>query len=144
MKIRVLLALSVLLSSLSGQSRPSLRERAENGDPEAQFNLAKNYEAGRAGLKKDYAEARRWYLQAAEQGDPFAQASLALLYRFGKGVPRDYVQSYMWFYLAASRLTGPDQDSILELRDATGARMTPEQIAEAVRLSREWKPKATR
>ena len=34
--------------------RPSLRERAAKGDPDAQFTLAKNYEAGRGGLKKDY------------------------------------------------------------------------------------------
>jgi uncharacterized protein len=136
----------VLLLALSfgaGQDVPrlSLRERAEKGDPEAQFNLAKNYEAGRGGLKKDYAEAKRWYLRAAEQGDPFAQASAAILFRFGKGVAQDYVEAYKWFYLAASRTTGSDQESILELRDSTAARMTAEQLAEASRLAREWKPK---
>ena len=31
--------------------RPSLRDRAAKGDAEAQFTLAKNYEAGRSGLK---------------------------------------------------------------------------------------------
>ena len=136
----------VLLLALSigaGQNapRPSLRERAEKGDPEAQFNLAKNYEAGRGGLKRDYAEAQRWYLRAAEQGDPFAQASLGILFRFGKGVAQDYATAYKWFYLAASRTTGSDQESILELRDSTAARMTAGQIAEASRLAREWKPK---
>ena len=139
-------SVGVLLLALSfgaGQDarRLSLRERAEKGDPEAQFNLAKNYEAGRGGLKKDYAEAQRWYLRAADQGDPFAQASLALLFRFGKGVAQDYVEAYKWFYLAASRTTGSDQESILELRDSTAARMTAEQLAEASRLAREWKPK---
>ena len=139
-------SVGVLLLALSfgaGQDarRLSLRERAEKGDPEAQFNLAKNYEAGRGGLKKDYAEAQRWYLRAADQGDPFAQASLALLFRFGKGVARDYVEAYKWFYLAASHTTGSDQESILELRDSTAARMTAEQVAEAARLARDWKPK---
>ena len=106
-------------------ARPAeLRERATKGDPDAQFTLAKNYEAGRGGLKKDYAEAQHWYREAAEQGDPFAQASLALLYRFGKGVPQDYVQAYMWFQLSVDQLTGADRDSIVELRDAAGARMT--------------------
>jgi TPR repeat protein len=135
----LLLALSVS----AGQEAPrvSLRERAEKGDPEAQFNLAKNYEAGRGGLKKDYAEAERWYLRAADQGDPFAQASLAILFRFGKGVAQDYVEAYKWFYVAASRTTGSDQESILELRDSTAARMTAAQLAEASRLAREWKPK---
>jgi TPR repeat protein len=135
----LLLALSV--SAAQEAPRVSLRERAEKGDPEAQFNLAKNYEAGRGGLKKDYAEAERWYLRAADQGDPFAQASLAILFRFGKGVAQDYVEAYKWFYVAASRTTGSDQESILELRDSTAARMTAAQLAEASRLAREWKPK---
>jgi hypothetical protein len=121
--------------------KPSLRERAAKGDPDAQFTLAKNYEAGRGGLKKDYSEAQHWYHEAAEQGDPFAQASLALLYRFGKGVPQDYVQSYMWFQLSVDQLTGADRDSIVELRDAAAARMTPQQIADARRLAHEWKAK---
>ena len=105
MLTRCVWALLLALSFSAGQDAPrlSLRERAENGDPEAQFNLGKNYEAGRGGLKKDYAEAERWYLRAADQGDPFAQASLALLFRFGKGVTQNYVEAYKWFYLAASR-----------------------------------------
>ena len=131
----------VALSICFAQPRPSLRERAAKGDPEAQFNLAKNYEAGRGGLKKDYAEAERWYRRSAEQGDPFAQASLGLLFRFGKGVAQDYVEAYKWFYLAASRTTGSDRDSIVELRDSTAAHLTAEQIAEAAQWAREWKPK---
>lgn len=122
--------------------RASLRERASNGDPEAQFNLAKNYETGRAGYKKDFVEAEHWYRLAAEQGDPFAQASIGILYRFGKGIPQDFVQAYMWFTLAANQTTGGDQDSIVELRDATAARMSPEQLAEAKRRVQDWKPKS--
>jgi TPR repeat protein len=121
--------------------RASLKERASKGDPEAQFNLAKNYETGRAGLKKDFLEAERWYRLAANQGDPFAQASLGILYRFGKGVPRDYVQAYMWFHLAANQTTGGDQQSIVELLESTESRMTREQVAEAVQKAKEFKPK---
>jgi hypothetical protein len=143
---RVLLLL--ILGTLYAQDgppagRPSLRERAAKGDPDAQFTLAKNYEAGRGGLKKDYVEAQHWYREAAQQGDPFAQASLALLYRFGKGVPQDYVQAYMWFQLSVNRLTGPDRDSIVELRDTAASHMTPQQIEEARHLARDWKPGAT-
>jgi TPR repeat protein len=134
----LLLALSVSVAQEA--PRLSLRERAAKGDPEAEFNLAKNYEAGRGGLKKDYAEAERWYRRAAEQGDPFAQASLAILFRFGKGVAQDYVEAYKWFYLAASRTAGSDRESILELRDSTAARMTAEQLKEASRRAHDWKP----
>jgi uncharacterized protein len=136
--------LHVSLLALLLFAPPTLRERAAQGDPDAQFTLAKNYEAGRGGLAKDYVQAKYWYQQAADQGDPFAQASLALLYRFGKGVPQDYVQSYMWFQLAVDRLSGPDQQSIIELRDAAAAKMTPEQIMDARRLATAWKPKSDR
>ena len=100
-------------------------------------------ESGSGGLKKHYVEEQHWYREAAEQGDPFSQASLALLYRFGKGVPQDYVQAYMWFQLSVDRRTGPDRDSIVELRDAAASRMTPQQIEEARHLAREWKAGAT-
>lgn len=139
----ILFAISFLLHGQEGPpaGRPTLRERAAKGDADAQFTLGKNYEAGRGGLKKDPSEAYRWYQKAADQGDPFAQASVALLYRFGKGVPQDYVQAYMWFQLSVNRLSGPDRDSIVELRDAAAEHMTAQQIAEAERLAREWKPK---
>jgi TPR repeat protein len=147
MHARVVLALilSIPLFAQDGPppGKPPLRERAAKGDADAQFTLAKNYEAGRGGLKKDYAEAFKWYRAAAEQNDPFAQASLGLLYRFGKGVPKDSIQSYMWFQLAVDRLGGADRDSIVELRDALAAHMTPEQIAQATQLSREWKPSSS-
>ncbi len=122
------------------RSKPTLRERALKGDAEAQFNLGKMYEGGRGGLKKDYAQAAHWYRRAAEQGDPWAQASLGILFRFGKGVPQDIVQAYMWFHVAASQTRGGEQESIAEMRDAAAARMTPQQLAEARRLASEWKP----
>ena len=130
--------------SFSHAQTPSLRERADKGDADAQFNLGKMYEAGRGRYQKDYAEAARWYRASAEQGDAFAQASLGILYRFGKGVPQNYVQAYMWFQLAASQDTEGAEESIAEMHDAAAARMSPQQIAEAVRLAREWKPKRAR
>jgi hypothetical protein len=44
----------------------------------------------------------------------------------------------MWFNLAASRMTGEEREDAAELRDRVRSRMTPEQIAEAQRLAREW------
>jgi TPR repeat protein len=118
-----------------------LRDRANKGDAEAQFTLGKNYEAGRSGLKKDYAEAARWYLKSAEQGNAYAQASLGILYHSGKGVPRDNVQAEMWFLIAADRSMPADRDTIVEMKDSVAAHLTPEQIDEAHRLALEWKPK---
>src|SRR5260370_15937288 len=107
----------LLASGLCAQAqqkplRERLLERALKGDADAQFDLGKNYEAGRIGLKRDFAQAEHWYREAANQGDPFAQASLGILYGFGKGVSPDLVQALMWYELAAGHTTGGDRVSI--------------------------------
>jgi len=130
-----------VLLLLAQPARPPLRERAVKGDADAQFTLGKNYEAGRGGLKKDYAEAASWYLKSAEQGNAYAEASLGILYRAGKGVPRDEVQAEMWFLISAERCAEGDRDTIFEMRDSVAAHLTPQQLAEAKRLAQEWKAK---
>jgi TPR repeat protein len=122
--------------------RERLMDRALKGDAEAQFDLGKNFETGRIGLKKDLVQAEHWYREAANQGEPFAQASLAILYGFGKGVAPDLVQALMWYELAAEHTTGGDQTTIVEMRDDLASKMTAEQIAEAKKRAREWKPAA--
>jgi uncharacterized protein len=117
------------------------RPLAEQGNPDAQFILGQMYNTGR-GVSQDHAEAVKWYRGAAEQGDVLAQAVLGAMYGGEEGVPADYVQSYMWLNLAASRAsTQEDRDMALEARNLVKTKMTPEQIAEAERLAREWKPK---
>ena len=44
----------------------------------------------------------------------------------------------MWFNLAALRLTGEDRENAVRARDLFTGRMTPDQIADAHRLAREW------
>lgn len=121
--------------------RPPLKDRAAAGDPEAQFSLGKNYEAGRSGLKQDYAMAASWYRKSAEQGNVWAQASLGILYHSGKGLPHDDVQSEMWFIISADRAPTDDRDTIVEMRDSVAAHLTAPQMAEARRLAQEWKPR---
>jgi TPR repeat protein len=120
--------------------RERLLERALQGDADAQFDLAKNYETGRIGLPKDFAQAEHWYREAAAQGEPFAQASLGIMFNFGKGVRQDYVQAYMWYEIAISHSTEGDRDTIVEMRDNIAQQMSAEQIAEGRRLARQWKP----
>jgi len=59
-------------------------------------------------------------------------------------VPQDYVQAHMWLNLAASRVSGDDQKKYADQRDDIAKKMTAEQIAEAQRQAREWKPKMSR
>ena len=44
----------------------------------------------------------------------------------------------MWFNIAASRVTGEARESAVSNRDIVAILMTPSQIAEAQRLTREW------
>ena len=55
--------------------------------------------------------------------------NLGLLYLNGDGVPKDYVQAYMWF-----RLTAHETNLAY-----AKAQMTPAQIVEAERMATEWK-----
>ena len=88
-------------------------------------------------LQKDDVQAVKWFRLAANQGYANAQATLGFRYANGEGVPKDYVQAYMWSNLGAA---GGDELGGKN-RDLVAARMTPADISEAQRLSREWKPK---
>ena len=112
------------------------RKAAEQGDAEAQVNLGNMYFKGQ-GVTQDYAETVKWYRKAAEPGDAFAQANLGLMYYLGHGVAQDYVQAHMWLNLAAAQ----GYTAAVKLRDRVASKMTPNQIAEAQRRAREWKPK---
>jgi TPR repeat protein len=112
------------------------RPLAEQGDAVAQYNLGDLYHNGQ-GVPQDYAEAVRWYRMAAEQGYAWAQNNLGVMYKNGNGVPQDDVLAYMWLNLAVAQ----GNDDAKNNRDALAKRMTSEQIAEAQRLAREWKPK---
>jgi TPR repeat protein len=130
-----------LVPALQKPLRERLLERAQQGDAEAQYDLAKNLEAGRIGLKRDLTQAEHWYRKAAEQGDPFAQAGLAILYQFGKGVKADPVEACMWYTLAAEGTKGGDRESIVEMLDNLSSEMSPEQRSEARKRASEWKPR---
>ncbi len=104
--------------------------------------VAGPFEDGRAAYNSgDYATALRLWLPLAEQGDAIVQFNLGLLYYWGRGglqdSVQDYVEAHKWFNVAAAggNLTAAGN------RDWLAKKMTPDQIAEAQRLAREWKPK---
>jgi TPR repeat protein len=114
---------------------------ARQGHVAAQYNMGVMHESGQ-GVPQDHAEAVKWYRLAAERGHARAQFNLGGMYMHGWGVPQDRVQAYMWFHLAAERLPeGASRRRAVRARNRTSAQMPPEQIAEAQRLAREWKPK---
>ena len=89
------------------------------------------------GVAQNDAAAARWIRKAADQGDASAENTLGAMYVRGQGVGRDFALAHMWFSLAAAN----GMDAAANARDRLEAQMTPDQIAEAQRLAREWKPK---
>ena len=119
------------------------RKAADQRLAAAQNSLGVMYEKGR-GVPQDNGEALKWYHRAASQGLAQAQYNLGVMYEKGEGVPQDYVQAHKWSNLAASRFPvseAENRDKAVKNRDIVAAKMTPAQIAEALRLAREWKPK---
>jgi TPR repeat protein len=78
------------------------RKAANQGYPQAQYNLGLLYEEGK-GMTKNYHQATRWYKRAAEKGLSEAQNNLAVLYILGKGVARDKSRAENLFRRAAKQ-----------------------------------------
>ena len=101
--VAVLIALVVCVS-LQAQTPEidALRERAEQGDAEAQFSLGGVYLDGN-GAPADIVEAVLWYRQSADQGYAKAQNQLGLLYASGRGAPQNFAASVRWYWLASAQ-----------------------------------------
>ena len=117
------------------------RQAADQRNAKARYKLGYLYEKGR-GIEKDSKEAARLYVQAAEQGLADAQIKLGILYALGENVPQDYVQSHMWFNLAAAGSPPGDfHDRAVRNREMVASKMTAAQVTRAQKLFNEWKPK---
>ena len=105
-----------------------IETRAEEGLLEAATALA--------ALRMDAApEAALSLLRdSAQRGDPAAQVALGERHMTGDGVPLDYVAAHAWFNLAAA-LGRPEAAA---MRDAAADLMTPEEVAAAQAVAREW------
>jgi TPR repeat protein len=123
-------------ASASGitDSLRELRQRAQAGDSESQFELGAKYATGEE-IPQDYPEAVKWFTRAAEGGQVLAAATLGAYYWAGRGVPRDDVSAYMWSSIA--RLEGDEASRyrIAILR----ARMTAQQIMEGEQRTARWR-----
>jgi hypothetical protein len=75
---------------------------AKKGDPAAQYNLGLLYHFG-LGVRRDEAEAAKWYGLAAEQGDADAQHAIGDFYIEGLWGKPEYAEAAEWFRLAAEQ-----------------------------------------
>lgn len=106
---------------------------AEQGHGEARMNLGGIYIAGK-GVLKNSTEAAKWFLLSAEQGNPAAQCQIGRMHLTGAGVPKDDVEAYKWSNLASAQGNMAAKKVLVFLEK----RMTPEQIAEGQKRSRDF------
>ena len=125
----------------AAQAAKWFRLAADQGDAMAQTSLGTMYASGH-GVPQDYAQAAKWFRLAADQANPSAQFMLGIMYQAGDGVPQDYVEAHKWFNLSAAWAPDADiRERAVKARDELASMMTPAQVAEAQRMSREWQPK---
>ena len=108
------------------------RLSAEQGYADAQNNLGVMYEEGE-GVARNYEEAMKWYRKAAEAGNREAPNNIGVMYMTGVGVRRDFVKACMWFNIA-----GKGDPGAVSNKGFLKKRMTPEEIAQAESLAKEW------
>jgi TPR repeat protein len=103
------------------------------GDSDAQYNLARMYMDGAAGLARDNMRAARWLALAADKGHHAAQALLGHLLFVGEGVPRQRARGLMWLAIAKNGAQGAKDDWIRELqaKDYAAANDDDREVAEA-------------
>jgi uncharacterized protein len=80
-----------------------LRLAADKGVPDAQNEVGFLYQRGQ-GVKRNEAEAVKWFRLAADQGGlVVAQNNLADIYVLGIGVPQDFGEAFKWYRIAADQ-----------------------------------------
>jgi len=84
------------------------RKAVEQGDGEAEYNLACCYHKGQ-GVVTNEVEATKWRRKAAEQNCKEAQFDLGCAYFNGTGVPKDTQEGLRWCRKAAEQGLAPAQ-----------------------------------
>lgn len=116
---------------------------ARQGDIEAQSLLGDKYASG-SGVERNASDAVQWYTRAANQGDTYSQMQLGLLYGVTANtveamVTPDWAEAYKWFSLAANG----GESAAIEQKQRIAALLTPEQLADAEKRVKDWKPVTT-
>ncbi len=165
--VRLREQLTTLGRTAEQEGLQKLRQKARQGDTDAQYSLGVSYREGK-GVDRDYAQAVTWWRRSAGQGHARAQSALGFMYANGQGVSEDYAQAVEWYRRAVEQgiaraqfnlgaLYGQGQgvaqdhveaykwmslaarlEESAAARDRLAQQMTPAQIAEAQRRTQEW------
>ena len=115
------------------------RKAAKQGNAVGERGLGEMFMCGIV-VPHDDEQAAMWCQKAAEQGDAVAQHDLGAAYEYGHSVPKNLVLAYMWENLASASEINVGLTAGWA-RDRLAKQMTPDQLAEAQRMTGEWKPK---
>ncbi len=88
---------------LWAESADSIRQLADQGNPQAQAKLASLYILGREGVEKDEKQAAEWMEKAADHGLVEAQVVMGAMYDRGLGVLADRNKATQWYEKAAAK-----------------------------------------
>jgi uncharacterized protein len=108
---------------------------AKGGHVDARYNLGVMYKTG-LGALQNFELALQWFELAAGQNHAEAQYNVALMHKLGMSVPVDFVKAYTWANIGAVQ----GHIGAIALRDNLLQAMTPQQVLEGQRASRDWKP----
>jgi len=78
-----------------------IEQKAFEGIPEAQHDLAAIYTAGHGGVTIDYIKAAQWFREASINGVANARYNLGVLYHQGIGVEKNLDTAIGWYRAAA-------------------------------------------
>ena len=108
-------------------------ERAAKTDFAGAYCLVVIYRKG-LGIEKSPAESDKWLARAAEMGHRRAALELGEAYWKGDGVKQDYVNAYMWVWIAYnSKVPGSEQDEL-----AISKEMKAKDVQRAKKRADDW------
>lgn len=111
------------------------RRAAEQGDLEAQFNLACSYANGR-GVAQDDGQAMLWYRKAADRGHTGAQNNIGWMHDNGRGVAKDPDEAIRWYRKAADSGNAFAQNNLgIKYENGTGVKKDLVEAARWYRLA---------
>jgi hypothetical protein len=92
-----------------------IKQRAETGDPQAQYNLGTMYALGQ-GVGRDFVQAAAWLAKAAAQGHAQAQANLGLLLLNGARTKAQWREAERWLRKASDQGSDYAKTALLLMR----------------------------
>jgi hypothetical protein len=115
-----------------------LSKSSEKGHRGAMFQLSLIYSGANGESFQDLSLSLKFARQAALLGDNMSTYMVANIYEYGKGVPRDMIESYAWHIISSSRAGPFSRDSSAKMANWESLGLiTRDGINEAVRRSRQ-------